>query len=76
MKNGVCLDITPCGSCKNRYFGGEYRLHHQGDNRRATNNAAKKYNVSMFRLLFTAHVVPISQTLDILMMEAIRSSET
>jgi hypothetical protein len=22
MKNGVFLDVTPCGSCKNRLFGG------------------------------------------------------
>jgi hypothetical protein len=22
MKNGVFLDVTPCGSCKNRHFGG------------------------------------------------------
>jgi hypothetical protein len=22
MKNGVFWDVTPCGSCKNRHFGG------------------------------------------------------
>jgi hypothetical protein len=22
MKNGVFWDVAPCGSCKNRYFGG------------------------------------------------------
>jgi hypothetical protein len=22
MKNGVCWDVTLCGSCKNRRFGG------------------------------------------------------
>jgi hypothetical protein len=22
MKNGVFRDVTPCGSCKNRWFGG------------------------------------------------------
>jgi hypothetical protein len=39
MKNAVFLDVTPCGRCKNRRFGGTYRLHHQGDkNRRARNN--------------------------------------
>jgi hypothetical protein len=26
MKNGVFLDVTPCDSCKNRRFGGTYRL--------------------------------------------------
>jgi hypothetical protein len=31
MKNGVFWDVTPCGSCKNRRFGGTYRLLHQGD---------------------------------------------
>jgi hypothetical protein len=31
MKNGVFWDVTPCGSCKNRRFGGTWRLFHQGD---------------------------------------------
>jgi hypothetical protein len=31
MKNGVFWDVTPCGSCKNRRFGGTWRLPHQGD---------------------------------------------
>jgi hypothetical protein len=26
MKNGVFWDVTPCGSCKNRRFGGTLRL--------------------------------------------------
>jgi hypothetical protein len=26
MKNTVFWDVTPCGSCKNRRFGGSYRL--------------------------------------------------
>jgi hypothetical protein len=34
MKNGVFWDITPCGSCKNRRFGGTWRLLHQGDKNR------------------------------------------
>jgi hypothetical protein len=37
MKSSIFCDVTPRGSCKNRRFGCEYRLHHQGDkNRRAT----------------------------------------
>jgi hypothetical protein len=33
------LDVTPCGCCKNRRFGGKYRLHHQGvKNQQARNN--------------------------------------
>jgi hypothetical protein len=31
MKNGVFWDVTPCGSCKNRRFGGTLRLLHQGE---------------------------------------------
>jgi hypothetical protein len=34
MKNAFFLDVTLCGSCKNRRFGGTYRLHHQGDKNR------------------------------------------
>jgi hypothetical protein len=33
-KNGVFWDVTPCGSCKNRRFGGTWRLLHQGDKNR------------------------------------------
>jgi hypothetical protein len=38
LKNAVFLDATPCGSCKNRRFGGTYRLHHQADKNRWTRN--------------------------------------
>jgi hypothetical protein len=31
MKNGVFWVVTPCDSCKNRRFGGTWRLLHQGD---------------------------------------------
>jgi hypothetical protein len=31
MKNGVFWVVTPCGSCKNRRFGGTWRLLHQGE---------------------------------------------
>jgi hypothetical protein len=34
MKNVVFWDVTPCGSCKNRRFGGTWRLLHQGDKNR------------------------------------------
>jgi hypothetical protein len=37
VKNDIFLDVTPCYSCKNRRFGGTFRLHHPGDkNRRAS----------------------------------------
>jgi hypothetical protein len=29
IKNGVVWVVTPCGSCKNRRFGGTWRLRHQ-----------------------------------------------
>jgi hypothetical protein len=41
MKNAVFWYITPFGSCKNRRFGGAYRLHHKGDRDRRD-----RYNVS------------------------------
>jgi hypothetical protein len=34
MKNGVFWVVTPCGSCKNRGFGGTWSLLHQGDKNR------------------------------------------
>jgi hypothetical protein len=34
MKNCVFWDVTPCGSCKSRRFGGTQRLLHQGDKNR------------------------------------------
>jgi hypothetical protein len=61
LKNGVIWDVTPCGSCKNRRFGGTWRLLHQGDKS---------------RLLVAACVVPSSQILVTLMKEAPGSSET
>jgi hypothetical protein len=34
MKNEVFWDVTPCGCCKNRRFGGTWFLLHQGDKNR------------------------------------------
>jgi hypothetical protein len=31
MKNVVFCDVTTCGYYENEYFGGTYRLHHQGE---------------------------------------------
>jgi hypothetical protein len=31
MKNVVVWNVTPCGSYKNRRFGGTWRFHYQGD---------------------------------------------
>jgi hypothetical protein len=63
MKNGVFWDVTTCGSCENRCFGGTYRLHHQGDRNRWS------------RMPVIPNGVP-SSPIVALMMEVIRSSET
>jgi hypothetical protein len=31
LKETVCYDVPPCGSCKIQYFWGMYRFHHQGE---------------------------------------------
>jgi hypothetical protein len=31
MKNGVFWEVTPCGSCKNRRLGGNYRHRNKGE---------------------------------------------
>jgi hypothetical protein len=39
LEERLFWDVTPCGSCKNRHFGGTLGLHHQGTkNYRARNN--------------------------------------
>jgi hypothetical protein len=52
------------------------RLHHQGDQTRCTRNNVSGNYGSVRRLLVTANVVPSSTIHVILMMEALRSSET
>jgi hypothetical protein len=69
MKNAVFWDVTPCGFCKNRRFGGIYRLHHQGGKKR------RVFLRSVLPLLVTANVVPSSPIVVTLMTEAISSSE-
>jgi hypothetical protein len=45
LKNALFWDVTPCGSCKIRGFGGKYRLHHQdGRNQRAGKTLAVTSN--------------------------------
>jgi hypothetical protein len=38
VKNVVCWDVSPCGSCSNQRFGGTYRLHLHGENNQRTKN--------------------------------------
>jgi hypothetical protein len=40
-KNDVFWDVTPCGSCKNRRFGGTLRLPHQGAKNQGKRNNAR-----------------------------------
>jgi hypothetical protein len=60
MSNGVVWDVKPCGSCKNRRFGGTVT-----SNRR-----------SVRRLLVRASVVPSSPIFVTLMKDALNYSET
>jgi hypothetical protein len=53
--------VTPCGSCKNRRLGGNYRIDHLGDKNRQA---------------ITANVVSSSAILVSLMMKKKRCSET
>jgi hypothetical protein len=54
MKNAVFRDVTPCGCCKNRRFGGTYRLRPRDNkNRRACNNVSNyqpKHSIPYYRL--------------------------
>jgi hypothetical protein len=77
MMNAVFWDVTPCGSCKNRRFGGNYRLNYQGDkNRRARKTLTVTSNRRTLRRLDTANVFPSSPIPVTLMMEALSTSET
>jgi hypothetical protein len=60
MKNAIFWYVTACDSCKNRCFGGTYRL---------------IIIISVFRLLVTANV-PSSPILVTLMVDLLSSSET
>jgi hypothetical protein len=49
MKNAVFWDVTPCGSCKNRYFRGTYRLHLQGDTNTSLPSSQRRYATRRMR---------------------------
>jgi hypothetical protein len=78
MKNGVFWDVTPCGSCKSRRFGGTWRLLYQGGkiDELGTTLVVISNQRMLHRLLVTASVVPSSLILVTLMKEALSSSET
>jgi hypothetical protein len=62
MKNAVFWDVTPCDSCKNRRYGGTWRLHYH----------TIVFLRSVRRLLVTANIFPSSPILVTLMMEVLR----
>jgi hypothetical protein len=66
----IFWEMTPCGSYKNRRFGGSYRLHLQGARVRAGYSAS----LCLYRSLQLRSVTRSHSC--ILKMEAIRSSET
>jgi hypothetical protein len=82
--------LTPCGSSKNRRFGGTWRLLHQGDKtgelgttQAATSNRATRRNNPEYTILHSHrrenlnyNVVSSSPILVTVMMEALSSSET
>jgi hypothetical protein len=71
MKNGVLWDVTPCGPCKYRRFGGFGASFLRVKGICELGPLAVTGN----RLLVTANVVPSSPIL-VTLMEALRSSET
>jgi hypothetical protein len=78
MKNGVFWDVTPCGSCKNRRFGGTgasfirvTRIGELGSSLAVTSNRR-----TLRRMLVTAIIVPSTSILVTLMKEALSSCET
>jgi hypothetical protein len=73
MKNGVFWDVTPCGSCKNRRFGGTQRLHHKGKQESVNTILC----ISSQRASVASYgYVPSSSLLVTLMIEELSSSET
>jgi hypothetical protein len=71
VKKAAFWDVTTCGYCKNRRFGGKFRLHHQDEQ----NEITKKNVSSMLQLLDTVNVVPSSSILITQIMEELGSSK-
>jgi hypothetical protein len=59
MKNGVFWDVMPCGSCKNRRFGGNQRLLYQGhlQPKLLSFSPTQLYPYSEFHSSFLSHLV-------------------
>jgi hypothetical protein len=69
LNNFAIWDVTPCGSCKDRGFGGTHRLCHQGERISGLGMLAVTS-----KLLVTANVLS-TLVVFTLMMEEILSSE-
>jgi hypothetical protein len=58
MENAVFWGVMPCGSYKNRRFGGAYRLHHQGGKkRRARNNSSNLQPKQALNKYYVVHSI-------------------
>jgi hypothetical protein len=53
MRNAVFWDVTPCGYCKNRGFGGTYRLRNVGsyNSHTALHNLSFLFSEILLRVL-------------------------
>jgi hypothetical protein len=71
VKNAIFWDVTPCGSCKNRRFGGTNGLHNHAER---ISELGKTLAVTRKLLLVTVNVVPSSLNDSTLRMKAIRPS--
>jgi hypothetical protein len=71
MKNAMFWDVTPCGSCENRRFGGTSNIGMKGISELGNTLAV----TSMFYAFVSANIVPSSLIIFIPKMVTIRSSE-
>jgi hypothetical protein len=69
----IYWEMTPCGSYKNRRFGGSYRLHFQGDRVRAGTERNSKLLYRRRLEYFSPHGV-ISQKMIIIIVTAVETS--
>jgi hypothetical protein len=77
LKSAVFWAVTPRGSCRNRRFGGTYRLHRQGGIRELGETVgATLFLRSVLYFLVSATIAPSSLILFTHMTEATSPSET
>jgi hypothetical protein len=76
MENAVFWDVMPCGSGKNRRFGGTYHLQHHGDKKCELGTTLALTSHRRMLQIVTDDVVLTSEILVTLIMEVILCSET